>query len=199
MVPNVSTTLTANSSTTATSFSVADRTGFVPGAKLAFNATDLTGTSAEQLTISSGYVPATGAGTITTTTGAAYAHVSGLTVVQNTVPTRKGWDLRVGSVEFSEYDLDPRLFDLATKTIQDLYLKVVTENKGQIELASATKLTMMDITTGRIPKKFRVDYNIGDIVYVVGDYGVSQKMRVTEYAEILDEMGSSAFPTLELV
>jgi hypothetical protein len=58
---------------------------------------------------------------------------------------------------------------------------------------------MMDITTGRIPKKFRVDYNIGDIVYVVGDYGVSQKMRVTEYAEILDENGSSAFPTLELV
>lgn len=205
MVPNVSTKLTANSSTTATSFSVADRTGFVPGAKLAFNATDLIGTSAEQLTISSGYVPATGAGTITTTTGAAYAHLSDLTVVQNTVPTRKGWDLRVGSVEFSEYDLDPRLFtdpylyDPVQLDNIRLYLKVVTENKGQIELASTTKLTMMDITTGRIPKKFRIDYNIGDIVYVVGDYGVSQKMRVTEYAEILDESGSSAFPTLELV
>jgi hypothetical protein len=199
MVPNVGTTLTANSATTATSFNVADRTGFVPGAKIAFNPIDFIGTSNEQLTISSSYVPATGAGTITTTTGAAYSHLSGLAVVQNTVPTRKGWDLLVGSVEFSEYDLDPRLFPIATKTIQDIYLKIITENKGQIELASTTKLTMMDITTGRIPKKFRVDYNIGDIVYVVGDYGVSQKMRVTEYAEILDENGSSAFPTLELV
>jgi len=199
MIPNVGTTLTANSAALATSFSVADRTGFVPGAKLAFNPTDFIGTSAEQLTISSSYVPATGAGAITTTTGATFLHSSGLPVFQNTVPTRKGWDLRVGSVEFGEYDLDPRLFDLATKTIQDLYLKVVTENKGQIELAGLKKLSLMDITTGRLPKKFRVDYNIGDIVYVVGDYGVSQKMRVTEYAEILDELGSSSYPTLTLV
>lgn len=205
MVPNVATTLTANSIATATSFSVADRTGFVPGAKLAFNPTNLIGTSNEQLIISSSYIPATGPGTITTTTGAAYAHAIDLDVVQNTVPTRKGWDLKVGFVEFSEYDLDPRLFtdpylyDQTQLSNIKLYLKVVTENKGQIELASATKLTMMDITTGRIPKKFRVDYNIGDIVYVVGDYGVSQKMRVTEYAEILDESGSSAYPTLELV
>jgi len=197
MIPNVYTTLTAPSNIGAVSFSVADRTGFVPGAKLAFNATDLSGTSAEQLTISNSYIPAVGAGTIATTTGATYAHASGLTVVQNTVPTRKGWDLRVGSVEFSEYDLDPRLF--TSPAIQNIYLKVVTENKGQIELASATKITLMDITTGRIPKKFRIDYNIGDIVYVIGDYGVSQKMRIIEYAEILDENGSSAFPTLELV
>ena len=45
--------------------------------------------------------------------------------------------------------------------------------------------------------QFRKDYNIGDIVYIAGDYGVSEKMRVVEYAEFEDESGETGVPTVK--
>lgn len=49
-----------------------------------------------------------------------------------------------------------------------------------------------------IPYKYMKDYFLGDIVRVVADYGMNQKMRVTEYIRIEDESGEKAYPTLEL-
>jgi Siphovirus ReqiPepy6 Gp37-like protein len=46
---------------------------------------------------------------------------------------------------------------------------------------------------------FRKDYNIGDTVYVTGNYGLSAPFRVTEYAEIEDESGESGYPTLGII
>ena len=46
---------------------------------------------------------------------------------------------------------------------------------------------------------FRRDYKIGDLVTVEGDFGVSNIMRVTEYAETDDEKdGYSGHPTLSI-
>lgn len=41
------------------------------------------------------------------------------------------------------------------------------------------------------------DYFLGDTVQVIGDYGVSQKMIVTEYVRIHDNTGERAYPTLD--
>jgi len=47
--------------------------------------------------------------------------------------------------------------------------------------------------------KYRKDYNIGDLVYIRGNYGVSTKMRVVEYAEFEDETGESGVPTVKAI
>jgi hypothetical protein len=55
------------------------------------------------------------------------------------------------------------------------------------------------VVTPNSGKRYRADYNIGDIVYVIGNYDIAQKMRVTEYAEIEDENGEVGYPTLSML
>ena len=45
--------------------------------------------------------------------------------------------------------------------------------------------------------QYRRDYNIGDIVFVRGNYNVSQLMRVVEFAEFEDETGEVGVPTVK--
>lgn len=45
---------------------------------------------------------------------------------------------------------------------------------------------------------YRRDYDLGDLITVHGDYGVTGVMRVTEYAEVEDSNGSSGYPTLSI-
>lgn len=42
------------------------------------------------------------------------------------------------------------------------------------------------------------DYYLGDLVKVIGEYGVRQDMYVTEYVRIEDETGERGYPTLSL-
>lgn len=52
-------------------------------------------------------------------------------------------------------------------------------------------------STGRY--RYRKHYNVGDIIFVDGNYGVSGTFRVTEFAETDDENGQFGHPTLESV
>jgi Siphovirus ReqiPepy6 Gp37-like protein len=45
---------------------------------------------------------------------------------------------------------------------------------------------------------YRRDYNLGDLVLLDGNFGVTQVMRVIEHVEIQDETGSSGHPTLSV-
>ncbi len=45
---------------------------------------------------------------------------------------------------------------------------------------------------------YRVDYNVGDMIMVAGSYGAARPMRVSEFVEIEDENGRSAYPTLSI-
>jgi hypothetical protein len=49
------------------------------------------------------------------------------------------------------------------------------------------------------PYKFGVDYNLGDVVKVVGEYGLDQKARVTEYIRSQTKEGYRAYPTLTTI
>lgn len=59
-------------------------------------------------------------------------------------------------------------------------------------------LTKAEVSKEAVKYVYRVDYNVGDIVTVIGDYNESSKMRVTEFVEIEDETGEYAYPTLTL-
>lgn len=43
---------------------------------------------------------------------------------------------------------------------------------------------------------YNVDYGLGDIVMMAGDYGLNTKSRVTEYIRSKDAQGSKSYPTL---
>ena len=49
------------------------------------------------------------------------------------------------------------------------------------------------------PYVYGVDYFLGDVVKLVGDYGLTTKARVTEYIRAEDVSGHKAFPTLTTV
>lgn len=48
-----------------------------------------------------------------------------------------------------------------------------------------------------IPYVYGQHYNMGDIIMVVADYGLNQKMRVSEYIRTEDKNGEKAYPVLE--
>jgi hypothetical protein len=45
---------------------------------------------------------------------------------------------------------------------------------------------------------YRKDYNLGDLVTVDGEFGASNIFRVTEFAETVDENGTTSHPTLAI-
>lgn len=68
-------------------------------------------------------------------------------------------------------------------------------------LAEAGETAIFDgnINPDLNPYKYGVDYALGDLVKVVGDYGLDEIARVTEYIRTEDATGQKAYPTLETI
>jgi hypothetical protein len=69
---------------------------------------------------------------------------------------------------------------------------------GKTSLADAHETAIFDgsINQDLSPYVYGVDYNLGDTVRLVGDYGVDSKARVTEYIRSEDANGVKSYPTL---
>lgn len=71
------------------------------------------------------------------------------------------------------------------------------DKRGSTYLADHKKTTVFDgQVSPDIPYVFKVNYDLGDVVNVRGEYGVDQNVRVTEYIRIQDEEGERAYPSL---
>lgn len=72
---------------------------------------------------------------------------------------------------------------------------------GKISLAEAYETAIFDgsINQDLSPYVYGVDYNLGDTVRLVGDYGLEEKARVTEYIRAEDSTGVKSYPTLVTV
>lgn len=72
---------------------------------------------------------------------------------------------------------------------------------GKISLSEAKPIAMFDgsINEDITPYIYGVDYGLGDIVKLVGDYGLDERARVTEYIRSEDATGSKSYPTLVTV
>jgi hypothetical protein len=70
--------------------------------------------------------------------------------------------------------------------------------RGREELAKQKPIALGKAEINEMSQRFRYrkDYDLGDIVMVVGDYEASAKRRVTEYVEIEDENGMRGYPTV---
>lgn len=90
------------------------------------------------------------------------------------------------------------LVDASTSGISDA---TILKNEMSRALAEAHETAMFDgsINQDLNPYKFGVDYNLGDLVKVVGDYNLSATARVTEYIRSEDATGVKNYPTLTTV
>lgn len=122
---------------------------------------------------------------------AAYIIAEGRTIrifPQNT----EGIDLRETTIDATDWDITNSNGAGGTVSINT---KIKT--RGLDELAKMNKRLVLFEAKATKASRFRygVDYKIGDIVQIVGRYGINQPMRVVEHALVKDPDGSSAIPT----
>lgn len=98
-----------------------------------------------------------------------------------------------GSVIDGAYENEPdpvTLFNLYGQ-MQD-YASMILANQKETEISNAE-------FSSKVPKfKYRLDFNVGDFVTLIGKYGATSKVRVTEYVEIEDETGFRSYPTFSI-
>lgn len=111
-------------------------------------------------------------------------------------PQITGWNCRVARVEtptraiedlpgFSPFEEDP--------TGLVYYLQSLAEERI---FASNSQTQFVEASGSRTGPKYGQDYNIGDIVKVYANYGVSAPMRVIESAMAINESGEDVITTL---
>lgn len=73
--------------------------------------------------------------------------------------------------------------------------------QGSQALAATSQTALFDgsINEDLNPYRYGVDLDLGDIVNLVGDYGLQTKARMTEFIRSQDAKGSRAYPTFSAV
>jgi hypothetical protein len=73
----------------------------------------------------------------------------------------------------------------------------VISARGQSILDQHRGIFLMQATISQTAKpKFKIDYEVGDIVTVFGEFNIAQAMRVTEHILTVDSDGQRGFPSL---
>ena len=106
-----------------------------------------------------------------------------------------GADKRIMVINASNIDED---FESAPTGIHRTRAIIAMNSRGRSLLArqNKTALSKVELNKDRQSAKYRVDYNVGDLITVVGGFDQTTKKRITEVAEIEDRNGLSVFPTL---
>ena len=109
----------------------------------------------------------------------------------------KGFDRNYAMVDASY--LDEKDSDAPTGARLNEVLEQMTA-RGNEELSGRNSVMLVEVDISQSALyQYEVDYSMGDLVNVHANYGVSQKMRVVEYATIFDNMGYTGFPTLSTI
>ncbi len=122
------------------------------------------------------------------------AYVSGDIYSMKMLPTGvSGLDLRIMPVDASDWK-----FEFATHPPEVIErIRKILSARGNDQLSRNKKAQIVDATISKKSRyKYNLDYKIGDLVYVIGDYDTELTMQVVEYAFTVDETGMYGFPTL---
>ena len=113
------------------------------------------------------------------------------TVATNTSDT--GLNRRFGIVEATDITHDPAP---AVGSNPD---EALLQARGATYLSQNKKTaTFSGELASELPYKYERDYKLGDIIRIQGEYGLNQKMRISEYIRIEDVNGEREYPTLVL-
>lgn len=74
--------------------------------------------------------------------------------------------------------------------------KLSQRGKEKLNEFVATKSFASEIET-RMTYQYKIDYNLGDIVNITNEFGITSKPRIIEIIESWDETGYSVIPTFE--
>jgi Siphovirus ReqiPepy6 Gp37-like protein len=108
----------------------------------------------------------------------------------------KGFDRKMMYIEASDIDSNLTSPPTTIGGMQAEYIEQM-QQRGRDALQKQNKiaLTNVHVSNKLIRPAFRLDYEVGDIVYVGGAYRDTELMRVTEYVEMEDENGETGYPT----
>lgn len=109
-----------------------------------------------------------------------------------------GYERRVMMIEDDRYDKD---LDTFPDTAQTDTIRAQLEQLGLQTLANQTELSIAraEVSKDVVKAGYRTDFNVGDLITVLGDYGTSTTRRIEEYVEIEDKNGTKSYPTLSTV
>lgn len=101
-------------------------------------------------------------------------------------------------VEPTGFDRRVILVDATTANLDD---EDALRAQGELSLAEARETAIFDgsINEDIVPYRYGVDYSLGDIVKLSGDYGLDSRARVTEFIRSQDKTGYRAYPTLTTI
>lgn len=110
--------------------------------------------------------------------------------------TYTGFNRRVMWIDVNDIKMNPAEngpfgFNTAAR------IEKILEKRARRQVLRKKVTDILEATVSKEARfKYRRDYQIGDLVYVLGNYDSSDVMRVVEYVETEDEEGERGFPTL---
>ena len=127
------------------------------------------------------------------------ALISGKWVETVVLPSETGYLRRMTHINASDIDKD-----YTSKPTGSALTSVINamQQRGYevLSIKNNTKLAKAEVAKGNSTTgTYRIDFDVGDIIMVSGDYNQTSKMRISEYVETEDSTGASGYPTLELV
>jgi hypothetical protein len=110
--------------------------------------------------------------------------------------TPSGFNRRLMYIEASDVNINPSEAG-AYSFIPAAKVEAILQKRARRRVRARKKTDMLEATVSKSNKYiYREDYDIGDIVFVVGNYDFSNAMRVVEYVETEDDNGQTGYPTL---
>lgn len=130
-----------------------------------------------------------------TVKNAAYIHGKWVDTVVFLGPATSGISRRWMEIDMS--DIDQNWNEAPTGTARGM-IEAAMKIRGKQILAAQKEVALAkaEISQEAQSSVYRVDYNVGDLVTVTGNYSEDTTMRVTEHVEIEDEEGTRSYPTL---
>lgn len=104
--------------------------------------------------------------------------------------TATGWDLKILGVQDTDLDLEAT-WNTGGSQIARARINHALADTKQNNILDAKISPETEYKYG-----YNQDYDIGDVVWVHGNYGYDQAMRVSEYALTVDRNGTFGIPTL---
>lgn len=76
----------------------------------------------------------------------------------------------------------------------------VISSRAQTELDAHRKISLIQARISNTARpKFKIDYDVGDLVTVFGEFGTAQAMRVSEHILTVDDKGMRGYPSLSIL
>lgn len=126
------------------------------------------------------------------------AIVYGRWVMNVVLPTEKESDRRFMIIDAS--DLDQKYTAAPTgTTFTSVANSMATRGQYVLRSQKGVNLIKAEVSKEDARYQYRDDYNVGDTVYVAGEYQTITMMQVSEHVEMEDEHGENSYPTFDLL